>query len=243
MDYFLIRGILQYMTRNELWNMCETNDELSIVAYDILLERYKTLVHESWLPIIREEITKPHFRKIDEYAHVEIAMRCFSTPLDSIRVVVPGEMLTLKSTDGYCFSRKDTPSGASCANNIISAACADVGIEKPKLATLAKWSTNGVLLLNKTIYLEPSSNKCTLEWCTFTDNIIKQVVAHTKHCVFMLWGRDAKDCKLLITPNHCILEWVHPAPIIRGNFIECRHFSKANTYLISHGRKPVDWSL
>lgn len=45
----------------------------------------------------------------------------------------------------------------------------------------------------------------------------------------------------LVAKNECVRS--HPSPIVRCNFIECHHFSQANTYLTSHGRKPVDWSL
>jgi uracil-DNA glycosylase len=60
----------------------------------------------------------------------------------------------------------------------------------------------------------------------------------------MLWGNYARSKRELIDHNkHLVLEAAHPSPLARGAFFGCRHFSKANEYLIAKGKDPVNWSL
>jgi uracil-DNA glycosylase len=35
----------------------------------------------------------------------------------------------------------------------------------------------------------------------------------------------------------------HPSPLSVRGFTGCRHFSKANEYLTSVGKAPIDWQL
>ena len=63
--------------------------------------------------------------------------------------------------------------------------------------------------------------------------------------VFLLWGRNAREKKALITnPQHLVLEAAHPSPLSAYNgFFGCRHFSKTNAFLISQGKEPIDWQI
>ncbi|MDE5858746.1 MAG: uracil-DNA glycosylase, partial [Muribaculaceae bacterium] len=59
----------------------------------------------------------------------------------------------------------------------------------------------------------------------------------------LLWGNYAISKKRLIDETkHLVLTSVHPSPLsaYRG-FIGCRHFSKANQYLTSIGKTPIEW--
>jgi uracil-DNA glycosylase len=41
-----------------------------------------------------------------------------------------------------------------------------------------------------------------------------------------------------------VLKAAHPSPLSANNgFFGCRHFSKANNYLVKEGIDPIDWSL
>lgn len=63
--------------------------------------------------------------------------------------------------------------------------------------------------------------------------------------VFMLWGSYAqKKAAFVDTDRHLVLKSVHPSPLSAHNgFFGCRHFSKANAYLVEHGREPIEWAL
>jgi len=53
-----------------------------------------------------------------------------------------------------------------------------------------------------------------------------------------------KKGKNIDNKKHLILKAVHPSPLSanRGGFFGCKHFSKANDYLVKNGYKPIDWS-
>ena len=77
----------------------------------------------------------------------------------------------------------------------------------------------------------------------FTSKAVEELAARKNHIVFMLWGSNARAKKSLIDPlRHLILEAPHPSPLsaYRG-FFGCRHFSKANQYLIANGMQPIVW--
>ena len=61
----------------------------------------------------------------------------------------------------------------------------------------------------------------------------------------MLWGNEAKSFSSILDKNvHCVLLAAHPSPLSANNgFFGCKHFSKANDYLIKHGKTSIDWNL
>jgi uracil-DNA glycosylase len=61
----------------------------------------------------------------------------------------------------------------------------------------------------------------------------------------MLWGRFAQDKTPLIDETkHLVLKAAHPSPFsAEKGFFGCRHFSRANEYLMKKGKQPVDWHL
>ncbi|MBQ2565642.1 MAG: uracil-DNA glycosylase, partial [Bacteroidales bacterium] len=70
------------------------------------------------------------------------------------------------------------------------------------------------------------------------------ISSHCKNVTFMLWGNFARSKSSLIDHSrHLVLEAAHPSPLARGAFFGCRHFSKANAYLVSNGKTPIDWQL
>ena len=80
----------------------------------------------------------------------------------------------------------------------------------------------------------------------FTDAVIAAVNDYCEHCVFILWGSYAQKRGRFIDANkHLILTATHPSPLgaNRGGFFGTKPFSKANDYLMAHGRAPIDWQL
>jgi uracil-DNA glycosylase len=82
-------------------------------------------------------------------------------------------------------------------------------------------------------------------WATFTDTVIRTISEEKDHVVFMLWGKFAQEKRVLIdSSKHLILRSVHPSPLsASAGFFGCKHFSKANEWLMKQGIDPVDWSL
>ena len=114
---------------------------------------------------------------------------------------------------------------------------------------LEPWAKQGVLLLNAalTIAHEPAENgkskSCyhRKHWECFTNRVV-QVVNCRPPVVFLLWGEHARKKHTLVSGMNKVLEATHPSPLSAAEgFFGCRHFSKANQYLVCHGRKPIDW--
>ena len=123
----------------------------------------------------------------------------------------------------------------------------DLGLAIPNNGYLRKWADQGVLLLNAvlTVRAHQANSHRGLGWEYFTDRIITLLNECEQPVVFMLWGRNARDKKALITNSrHLVLEAPHPSPLSAYNgFFGCRHFSRANAFLEEHGMQPIDWQI
>ena len=55
---------------------------------------------------------------------------------------------------------------------------------------------------------------------------------------------DAKNKERLITnPIHLVLKTTHPSPLsCHRGFLGCKHFSKANEFLIKNNIRPINWN-
>ena len=108
------------------------------------------------------------------------------------------------------------------------------------------WAKQGVLLLNAvlTVRAHQANSHKGKGWEYFTDAVIKKISDKKENVVFLLWGGNARSKKTLIDKEkHLVLECAHPSPLSAYNgFFGCGHFKKANEYLISHDKRPIDWS-
>ena len=122
----------------------------------------------------------------------------------------------------------------------------DLGERIPETGDLTRWAKQGVLLLNAvlTVREHQANSHKGKGWEEFTDAIIKAVDLEDRPVVFMLWGRNARDKKALISnPKHLVLEAAHPSPLSAYNgFFDCKHFSKCNRFLTENGAEAIDWS-
>ena len=148
---------------------------------------------------------------------------------------------------GLSFSVcKDTPIPPSL-KNIYKELYSDLGISIPTHGSLVCWAKQGVLLLNAVLTVragQPSSHQ-DIGWETFTDAVISALNNRQCPVVFMFWGSYAQRKGSFVNEQrHCILNASHPSPLAayRG-FLGSKPFSKANTFLISRGINPIDWSI
>ncbi|HDL6201402.1 TPA: uracil-DNA glycosylase, partial [Mannheimia haemolytica] len=112
---------------------------------------------------------------------------------------------------------------------------------------LIDWAKQGVFMLNTSLTVEQgrAGSHSQIGWEIFTDKVIAQLNQHRDNLVFLLWGSHAQRKGQFIDRNrHCVLASPHPSPLsaYRG-FFGCKHFSKANNYLISQGISPINWQL
>lgn len=218
-------------------------------------------VHSSWAAVVAGEARKPYFKSLSSFLaaqrakatvypppeHVFSALR--ACPLDSVRVVILGQdpYHGPGQAHGLAFSVLPGVPPPPSLVNILKEAAADVGIAKPSHGCLLPWARQGVLLLNAVLTVERGAANAHQGkgWEEFTTAIIRAVNDKRNNVVFMLWGQPAqKKASFVSKAKHCVLESVHPSPLsaYRG-FFGCKHFSKANGYLVSKGLQPIDWRL
>ena len=172
-----------------------------------------------------------------------------ATPYSKVKVVILGQDPYHEpgQAHGMAFSVKPGVQIPPSLLNMYKEINSEFGYPVPKTGYLMKWAEQGVLLLNTvlTVRSGEANSHQNKGWEIFTDEIIRQLNARRDGIVFLLWGNNAKKKKELITnPQHYILETVHPSPLSASRgFMGCGHFKKANEFLISNLKSPIDWQI
>lgn len=170
------------------------------------------------------------------------------TPPQNVKIVIigqdpyhnPGEAM------GLSFSVPTDRAIPPSLKNIYKELKSDINFLLPNHGDLTHWALQGVFLLNAILTVEKNNagSHKNFGWQNFTDATISYLSEHRNNIVFMLWGNYAKNKKTLIDPSrHLVLESAHPSPLAGNAFQGCRHFSKANEYLIANNIIPIDWQL
>lgn len=219
-------------------------------------------IESSWKEILKDEFSKPYFQQAVLHIKTEksqgkviyppgpyIFNAFNTTPVDNVKVVILGQdpYHGPGQAHGLCFSVQNGVPPPPSLINIFKELHEDIGVEIPNHGNLTHWAEQGVFLLNASLTVragEPMSH-AKIGWATFTDTVIRKVSDLKDHVVFMLWGKFAQEKKVLIDETkHFVLKAAHPSPLsAHAGFLGCRHFSKANEWLISKGIDPVDWKL
>ncbi len=217
-------------------------------------------IEASWKQTLKDEFNQPYFQQIANHLKVErsqnktiyppgsLIFNAFNTtPIDKIKVVIIGQdpYHGPKQAHGLCFSVQNGIPPPPSLINIFKELNEDIGIRIPNHGNLTHWAKQGVFLLNASLTVragEPMSHS-KIGWAVFTDTVIQKISTIQKHVVFLLWGKFAQEKKVLIDESkHLILKAAHPSPLsAHAGFFGCRHFSKANAYLVSKGIDPIDW--
>ncbi|MBR3863981.1 MAG: uracil-DNA glycosylase [Clostridia bacterium] len=171
------------------------------------------------------------------------------TPYSKVKIVILGQdpYHGENQAHGLCFSVNEGIPIPPSLVNIYKEIKNDLGITQPNSGCLTKWAKQGVLLLNTTLTVRSgqanSHSKCG--WQEWTDEVIKLLNERETPMVFLLWGANARSKKKFINTNkHLVLECAHPSPLSAYNgFFGCKHFSKANEFLVKQGLTPINWDL
>ena len=218
---------------------------------------------EDWKLALIDELTSQNMDNLREFLKQEYgsgksiypkASQMFNafnlTPLSNVKVVIlaqdpyhgPGQAM------GLSFSVPKMIPIPPSLRNIVKEMADDIGTVPPKHGDLTHWAQQGVLLLNASLTVEEgmAGSHQGKGWEQFTDAVIDVVNKQTSNTVFILWGSKAKlKGKFIDTEKHLILSAVHPSPLAanRGGFFGSKPFSKANEYLVQHGKQAIDWQL
>jgi len=219
------------------------------------------MITNDWLGALKPEFGKEYYKELfsfvkNEYRdHViyppadDIFNALHLTKLEDVKVLILGQdpYFNENQAHGLCFSVRPGVDIPPSLKNIYEELRTDLDCKIPNNGYLTKWADQGVLLLNTVLTVrahEPNSHQGK-GWEKFTDAIIKKVNEQDRPIVYMLWGKPAQTkIKMLNNKKHLILTAPHPSPLsaYRG-FFGCKHFSKANEFLESHGIQPIDWQI
>lgn len=231
----------------------------------------RVVLHASWKRVLQGEFDKPYMRNLRAFLVKEREARktiyprgheIFAaldlTPVEDVRVVIIGQdpYHGPNQAHGLCFSVQRGVAEPPSLINIFQEINDDMSDPSvpggdpnrrlnPGHGCLTSWARQGVLLLNAVLTVERgrAGSHQGRGWETFTDRIVEILNQECRGLVFMLWGAYAQKKGAIIDRNrHCVLSGPHPSPLsAHRGFFGCRHFSKANQYLVAHGKKPIDW--
>ena len=170
-----------------------------------------------------------------------------STPFEAVKVVILGQdpYHGPGQAHGLCFSVLDGVAIPPSLINIYKELEADLGSARPLNGNLKNWAGQGVLLLNAVLTVEQGRAGAHQGkgWEEFTDRIVSELNESRDGLVFMLWGSYAmKKGAMIDRSRHLVLTAPHPSPLsAHRGFLGCRHFSKANEWLVQHGQSSIKW--
>lgn len=217
-------------------------------------------LEDSWKRLLADELDKTYFTLLTERVRQEYAehapiyprgrdiFRALDLcPVERVRVVILGQdpYHGEGQAEGLAFSVPPGVAVPPSLRNIKQEIASDLGL--PSVISdghLMPWVKQGVLLLNSTLTVRAgqAASHQGIGWETFTDAIIQRLGIEREGLVFVLWGGYARRKGAMIDRSrHLVLEAAHPSPLSARNFFGCRHFSKANAYLLSRGETPIEW--
>ncbi|QLB16136.1 uracil-DNA glycosylase [Mannheimia varigena] len=218
---------------------------------------------KTWTEALGKEKQKDYFQQILKYVHNErLAGKVIYPPqnevfsafalteFSEVKVVILGQdpYHGPNQAHGLAFSVKPPVAPPPSLLNMYKELSEDIkGFQIPNHGYLIDWAKQGVFMLNTSLTVEQgrAGSHSQIGWEIFTDKVIAQLNEHRENLVFLLWGSHAQRKGQFIDRNrHCVLASPHPSPLsaYRG-FFGCKHFSKANNYLISKEISPINWQL
>lgn len=216
-------------------------------------------LEKSWKDLLQDEFEKPYFKDLAEFVRSEYVTNTVyppaklifnaldSLPVEKVKVVILGQdpYHGPGQAHGLSFSVPDGVKPPPSLVNIYKELQSDLGIKRSDSGNLINWVNQGVLLLNSTLTVRAgqAGSHQNKGWENFTDAIVHKLADSNTNLVFILWGRYAQNKGSFIDTNkHLVLKSSHPSPLSAYNgFFGSKPFSKANNYLISVGKTPINW--
>lgn len=214
----------------------------------------------SWKEHLANEFSQPYFAELAAFVKSEYKnevvypppkyiFRAFDLcPFEKVKIVILGQdpYHGAGQANGLCFAVNENIVLPPSLQNIFKEIESDLGKALVhKSGNLSRWAEQGVLLLNATLTVRAhvAGSHQGHGWELFTNAAVRMLSEERKHLVFMLWGNYAKEKGMHIDrARHLVLQAAHPSPFSAANgFFGCKHFSKANNYLIAQGETPIDW--
>jgi len=217
-------------------------------------------LNNDWDELLADEFAQDYYQNLRNFLKTEYATKTIYpnmhdifnalkfTPYSGVKAVIVGQDPYINQGEAHglsfsvCPGVKTPPSLA----NIYKELATDMGCTIPNNGHLTCWAQQGVLLLNSVLTVEArkSRSHAGRGWERFTDSVLQRLNKRDTPMVFLLWGRDAQaKGQIIDNPSHLVLQAAHPSPLAGGKFFGCRHFSKANEFLVGSGLEPINWQV
>lgn len=216
-------------------------------------------IEPGWGAALQNEFNADYFAQLTNYIRTEYtsaavyppAAKIFAafdaSPFDQTKVVIIGQdpYHGPGQANGLAFSVNPGVPFPPSLRNIFEEVRSDTGATIPESGDLTRWARQGVLLLNSSLTVRSASPKSHsgIGWERLTDAAVRALAEKRSGLVFLLWGSDAiRKGAFIDRSRHLVLTAPHPSPLsaYRGFFGQ-HHFSRANEYLISQGKTPINW--
>tara|TARA_B100000035_G_C20845561_1_gene485039 strand:+ start:56 stop:736 length:681 start_codon:yes stop_codon:yes gene_type:complete len=225
-----------------------------------MTKNYSLNINKNWHDYLIDYVNFDELKKVITYLNSEINNGLEIFPKDDllfnaynlcalsdVKVVIFGQDPYPKKgqADGLSFSSNFDNEIPKSLANIFKEIESDLGIINTS-PELKNWAHQGVLLLNRYLSVEegkPQSHS-SIGWDNLTIATIKLLNDKRQNIVYLLWGNESKKLAEFINDEkNLVLISSHPSPLsaYRG-FLGCKHFSKANNYLKSYNKEPINWS-
>ena len=213
-----------------------------------------------WDALLAGEFQKEYYLRLRVFLKEEYASKTIYPKMHDIfnalryssyaetKVVIVGQdpYINPGEAHGLAFSVQPSAKIPPSLQNIFKELETDVDFKIPNNGCLTHWASRGVMLLNAALTVERgrSRSHAGRGWETFTDAVMDLLNKKNSPVVFLLWGRDAQiKGSRIDNPMHLVLVAAHPSPLAGGKFFGCKHFSKANNFLIKNGLSPINWQI
>lgn len=237
----------------------ESNTEQNISVEQNAAARVR--IDESWKRELMGEFTQPYFHEITERVRREYSTPgniCYPpageifaafdhTPFDRVKVVIMGQdpYHGPGQANGLAFSVNPGIPLPKSLINIFKEVSDDTGAPMPVNGDLTRWADQGVLLLNSalTVRAHNAHSHNWVGWDRFTEAAIRRLATERDHLVFLLWGSDAlRRGEFIDRDRHLVMSCPHPSPLsAHRGFFGNHQFTRANEYLVAHGKTPIEW--
>lgn len=218
-------------------------------------------IESGWKRVLSQEFASPYFRELtarvrDEYSRPNNpcyppGSRIFAafdnTPFDQVKVVIMGQdpYHGPGQANGLAFSVAPGVLIPPSLRNIFKEVSDDIGAPMPADGDLTRWARQGVLLLNASLTVrehQPKSHS-GIGWERFTEAAVRVLAEQRDNLVFLLWGSDAiRRGDFIDRSRHLVMTCVHPSPLSASRgFFGNHQFTRANEYLVAHGKTPIVW--
>lgn len=216
-------------------------------------------INEGWRRLLQADFDAPYFKELTDYVRHEYQTQTVFPPAslifnafdkcppEKVKVVIIGQ--DPYHGDGQAMGLSfSVPEGVripASLQNIYKEIEQETGVRHGGSGDLTRWAEQGVLLLNATLTVRAhtAGSHQGHGWERFTDSVISRISQNLSGVVFLLWGSYAgHKAQMIDQARHLVLTSAHPSPLsaYRG-FFGCGHFKKANDYLVSTGRAPIEW--